>query len=133
MANTLHHNSHRCKRPFIKLNCVSLNENLLESDLFSHEAGAFTGATGRRKGRFELADKGSLFLDEIGDMSQQTQAKTLRVLQEVEFERLGGNETAKVEVRLLAAFQKYCQINVLKKPRDFQVSLFNPKSIEINK
>jgi two-component system, NtrC family, response regulator HydG len=106
VANALHQNSPRCNAPFIKLNCAALNENLLESELFGHEAGAFTGAAGRRKGRFELADKGTLFLDEIGDMSLPTQAKILRVLQEGEFERLGGGETIKVDVRLLAATHK---------------------------
>jgi two-component system, NtrC family, response regulator HydG len=106
VANALHHNSRRRDFPFIKLNCAALNENLLESELFGHEAGAFTGAAARRKGRFELAHKGTLFLDEIGDMSLQTQAKILRVLQEGEFERLGGIETIKVDVRLLAATHK---------------------------
>lgn len=106
IANALHQNSSRQDRPFIKLNCAALHENLLESELFGHESGAFTGATGRRKGRFELANKGTLFLDEIGDMSLQTQAKILRVIQEGEFERLGGAETIKVDVRLLAATHK---------------------------
>ncbi|MCG6931709.1 MAG: sigma-54 dependent transcriptional regulator, partial [Desulfofustis sp.] len=106
VANALHQNSLRRDRPFIKLNCAALHENLLESELFGHEAGAFTGASGRRKGRFELADKGTLFLDEIGDMSLQTQAKILRVLQEGEFERLGGAQTIRVDVRLLAATHK---------------------------
>jgi DNA-binding NtrC family response regulator len=103
IANALHQHSRRRNLPFIKLNCAALHENLLESELFGHEAGAFTGASGRRKGRFELANKGTLFLDEIGDMSLQTQAKILRVIQEGEFERLGGAETIKVDVRLLAA------------------------------
>jgi two-component system response regulator HydG len=106
VANALHENSHRRERPFIKLNCAALHENLLESELFGHESGAFTGAAGRRKGRFELANKGTLFLDEIGDMSLPTQAKILRVLQEGEFERLGGAETIRVDVRLLAATHK---------------------------
>ena len=106
VANALHHNSLRRDRPFIKLNCAALNENLLESELFGHESGAFTGAAGRRKGRFEMANKGTLFLDEIGDMSLQTQAKILRVLQGGEFERLGGAETIRVDVRLLAATHK---------------------------
>lgn len=106
VANALHQNSARKERPFIKLNCAALNENLLESELFGHESGAFTGAAGRRKGRFELANKGTLFLDEIGDMSLQTQAKILRVLQEGEFERLGGTETVRVDVRLIAATHK---------------------------
>ncbi len=109
VANALHQNSHRSAFPFIKLNCAALHENLLESELFGHESGAFTGATGRRKGRFELADKGTLFLDEIGDMSLPTQAKILRVLQEGEFERLGGAETIKTDVRLLAATHKNLQ------------------------
>ncbi|SDO72079.1 sigma-54-dependent transcriptional regulator [Desulforhopalus singaporensis] len=106
VANALHQNSLRKDKPFIKLNCAALNENLLESELFGHEQGAFTGAATRREGRFELADGGTLFLDEIGDMSLQTQAKILRVLQEKEFERLGGTETVAVDVRLLAATHK---------------------------
>lgn len=109
VANALHQNSHRRDFPFIKLNCAALHENLLESELFGHEAGAFTGAASRRKGRFELAHKGTLFLDEIGDMSLPTQAKILRVLQEGEFERLGGSETIKTDVRLLAATHKNLQ------------------------
>ena len=106
VANALHQHSQRRDLPFVKLNCAALHESLLESELFGHEAGAFTGASGRRKGRFELANKGTLFLDEIGDMSLQTQAKILRVIQEGEFERLGGAETIKVDVRLLAATHK---------------------------
>lgn len=109
IANALHQNSNRREAPFIKLNCAALHENLLESELFGHEAGSFTGAAARRKGRFELAHKGTLFLDEIGDMSLPTQAKILRVLQEGEFERLGGTETIKVDVRLLAATHKDLQ------------------------
>ena len=106
IANALHENSPRKKGPFIKVNCSALHESLLESELFGHEAGAFTGATARRKGRFELAHGGTLFLDEIGDMSSPTQAKILRVLQEGEFERVGGNDTISVDVRLLAATHK---------------------------
>jgi DNA-binding NtrC family response regulator len=106
IADALHHNSARSNAPFIKLNCAALHENLLESELFGHEAGSFTGASGQRKGRFELAHKGTLFLDEIGDMSLATQAKILRILQEGEFERVGGNTTIKVDVRLLAATHK---------------------------
>jgi two-component system response regulator HydG len=113
VANALHENSRRKDFPFIKLNCAALNENLLESELFGHEAGAFTGAANRRKGRFELAHKGTLFLDEIGDMSLQTQAKILRVLQGGEFERLGGVETIKVDVRLLAATHKDLQAMIV--------------------
>lgn len=106
IAGALHHNSTQSTGPFIKLNCAALHENLLESELFGHEAGAFTGAASRRKGRFELAHKGTLFLDEIGDMSLATQTKILRVLQEGEFERVGGSDTVAVDVRLLAATHK---------------------------
>ena len=103
VAGAVHHNSPRSGGPFVKVNCAALHENLLESELFGHEKGAFTGAAEQRKGRFELAHKGTLFLDEIGDMSPTTQAKILRVLQEGEFERLGGAKTIKVDVRLVAA------------------------------
>src|SRR5215203_3349023 len=103
IAGAIHHNSHRASRNFIKVNCAALQENLLESELFGHEKGAFTGADKQRIGRFEQADGGTLFLDEIGDMSPNTQAKILRVLQEHEFERLGGTRTLKVDVRLIAA------------------------------
>src|SRR5687767_6804795 len=103
IAGAIHHNSHRASRNFIKVNCAALQENLLESELFGHEKGAFTGADRQRIGRFEQADGGSLFLDEIGDMSGSTQAKILRVLKEHEFERLGGTRTIKVDVRLIAA------------------------------
>ena len=103
IAGGVHHNSHRAARNFVKVNCAALQENLLESELFGHEKGAFTGADKQRIGRFEQADGGTLFLDEIGDMSANTQAKILRVLQEHEFERLGGTRTIKVDVRLVAA------------------------------
>ena len=103
IAGAVHHNSHRASRNFVKVNCAALQENLLESELFGHEKGAFTGADKQRIGRFEQADGGSLFLDEVGDMSANTQAKILRVLQEHEFERLGGTRTLKVDVRLIAA------------------------------
>ena len=103
IAGAVHHNSLRASRNFIKVNCAALQENLLESELFGHEKGAFTGADKQRIGRFEQADGGTLFLDEIGDMSPNTQAKILRVLQEHEFERLGGTRTLKVDVRLIAA------------------------------
>jgi two-component system response regulator AtoC len=103
IAGAIHHNSLRAARNFVKVNCAALQENLLESELFGHEKGAFTSADRQRIGRFEQADGGSLFLDEIGDMSASTQAKILRVLQEHEFERLGGTRTIKVDVRLIAA------------------------------
>src|SRR6187397_1974664 len=103
IAGAIHHNSHRAARNFIKVNCAALQENLLESELFGHEKGAFTGADKQRIGRFEQADGGTLFLDEVGDMSPNTQAKILRVLQEHEFERLGGTRTLRVDVRVIAA------------------------------
>ena len=103
IAGATHHNSLRSSRNFVKVNCAALQENLLESELFGHEKGAFTGADKQRIGRFEQADGGTLFLDEIGDMSPSTQAKILRVLQEHEFERLGGTRTLRVDVRLIAA------------------------------
>jgi two-component system NtrC family response regulator len=103
IAEALHRNSNRTDQPFVKMNCAALHENLLESELFGHERGAFTGADRQRIGRFELANGGTLFLDEIGNMSPSTQAKLLRVLQEREFERLGGSRTIKVDVRVIAA------------------------------
>jgi len=103
IAGAIHHNSTRAARNYVKVNCAALQENLLESELFGHEKGAFTGADKQRIGRFEQADGGTLFLDEVGDMSQNTQAKILRVLQEHEFERLGGTRTIKVDVRLITA------------------------------
>ncbi len=99
----LHRASPRAQQPFVRLNCAALSETLLESELFGHERGAFTGAVGRREGRFEQADGGTLFLDEIGEIPLATQVKLLRVLQEREFERVGGNETLKVDVRIIAA------------------------------
>jgi DNA-binding NtrC family response regulator len=103
IAGAIHHNSLRAGRNFVKVNCAALQENLLESELFGHEKGAFTGADKQRVGRFEQADGGTLFLDEVGDMSANTQAKILRVLQEHEFERLGGTRTLRVDVRLITA------------------------------
>jgi Nif-specific regulatory protein len=106
IAHALHHHSPRAGKPFIRVNCAALPETLVESELFGYERGAFTGAHARRKGRFEQADGGTLFLDEIGELSPATQAKLLRVLQEREFERLGGNETVRVDVRLITATSK---------------------------
>ena len=103
IAGAIHHNSNRANRAFVKVNCAALQENLLESELFGHEKGAFTSADKQRIGRFEQADGGTLFLDEVGDMSPSTQAKILRVLQEHEFERLGGTRTLRVDVRIIAA------------------------------
>ena len=106
IAHALHHHSPRAGKPFIRVNCAALPETLVESELFGYERGAFTGAHARRKGRFEQADGGTLFLDEIGELSPATQAKLLRVLQEREFERLGGNQTVSVDVRLITATSK---------------------------
>ena len=103
IAKAIHYSSPRAKYPLIKVNCAALPETLLESELFGHEKGAFTGATAKRVGRFEAADKGTLFLDEIGELTPGMQVKLLRVLQEREFERLGGNQTIKVDVRVIAA------------------------------
>lgn len=103
VANAIHFNSGCASGPFLKLNCAALPDTLLESELFGHEKGAFSGAISQRKGRFELADNGTLFLDEIGEISASFQAKLLRVLQEGEFERVGGTATIKVNVRIIAA------------------------------
>jgi Nif-specific regulatory protein len=103
IAHALHYNSLRSKKPFIKVSCAALPETLIESELFGYEKGAFTGAHSRRKGRFEAAEGGTLFLDEIGDVNAATQIKLLRVIQAKEFERLGGTETIRTNVRLIAA------------------------------
>lgn len=103
IARALHTLSRRKERPLVKVNCAALPANLIESELFGHEKGAFTGALGRKIGRFELADRGTIFLDEIGDLPLDLQAKMLRVLQEGEFERVGGTQTLKVDVRVIAA------------------------------
>ncbi|MBL4764168.1 MAG: sigma 54-interacting transcriptional regulator [Colwellia sp.] len=106
VARNLHQLSQRCSSPLVKVNCAAFNANILESELFGHEKGAFTGASERRKGRFELADKGTLFLDEIGELSLAAQSKLLRVLQERELERVGGSKTIKVDIRIIAATNK---------------------------
>jgi Nif-specific regulatory protein len=103
IAQAIHYNSPRSSQPFVKVNCAALPESVIESELFGHEKGAFTGAISTRKGRFELADGGTIFLDEIGDLSTPTQVKLLRVLQEREIERVGGAKTIKVNVRVIAA------------------------------
>ncbi len=106
VANAIHYNSRRATHPFVKINCAALPANLIESELFGHEKGAFTGAIHQKAGKFEIADKGTLFLDEIGSITQDVQTKLLRVLQEREFERVGGNKTIKVDVRIVAATNK---------------------------
>jgi Nif-specific regulatory protein len=122
VAEALHRNSSRADRPFVKMNCAALHESLLESELFGHERGAFTGADRQRTGRFELANEGTLFLDEIGNMSASTQTKVLRVLQEREFERLGGSRTIKVDVRVVAATNKNLEDEVRR--GDFREDLY---------
>jgi two-component system response regulator AtoC len=112
IADTIQANSRRRRGPFIKVNCAALPETLLESELFGHEKGAFTGAIERRKGHFEMADKGTIFLDEIGEMSLSTQKKLLRILQQGEFQRVGGNTTITVDARVITATNKDLQQEV---------------------
>ena len=106
VANSIHYNSHRAKSPFVKVNCAAIPINLIESELFGHEKGAFTGAIKQKMGKFELANKGTLFLDEIGSIGLDVQANLLRVLQEKEFERVGGHKTIKADVRIVTATNK---------------------------
>lgn len=128
VANTIHANSPRAGKPFIKINCAALPENLVESELFGHERGAFTGAVGVRKGRFEMAHGGTLFLDEIGDMPPGIQVKLLRVLQEKEFERIGGENTLRVDVRLVAAtnrdLESMVRIGAFREDLYYRISVF---------
>ncbi len=114
IANAIHYNSPRTSMPFIKVSCASLSEGIIESELFGHERGAFTGAIASRKGRFELAHQGTLFLDEVEDIPPATQIKLLRVLQEGEFERVGGNKTIRVNIRIIAASNRDLQEEVRK-------------------
>ena len=102
-ARAIHQNSKRASKPFMAVNCAALAESLLESELFGHEKGSFTGALAQKKGRLEIADGGTVFLDEIGELSPALQVKLLRVLQEREFERVGGTRTIKIDIRLLTA------------------------------
>jgi Nif-specific regulatory protein len=122
IANAIHYNSPRARNTLVKLNCAALPENLLESELFGHERGAFTGAVESRKGRFEQAHGGTLFLDEIGEVSAAFQAKMLRILQEGEFERVGGSKTIKVDVRIIAATHRDLETAV--EMGDFREDLF---------
>ncbi len=114
ISSAIHYNSPRAKQPYVRLNCAALPETLLESELFGHEKGAFTGAIKQRKGRFEQADNGTLFLDEIGEISAMFQAKLLRILQEGEFERVGGTQTIKVDLRVVAATNRNLEAEVEK-------------------
>ena len=122
IARAIHNVSTRCGRSFVKLNCAAIPLDLLESELFGHEKGAFTGAIAQRIGRFEMADKGTLFLDEVGDIPPALQPKLLRVLQEQEFERLGSTHTRKVDVRLIAATNR--DLTEMMKEGDFRTDLY---------
>ena len=112
VASSIHYNSHRTKGPFVKVSCAALPASLIESELFGHEKGAFTGAINKKLGKFELADKGTIFLDEIGSIGLDVQAKLLRVLQEKEFERVGGHKTIKTDVRIITATNKNLEESV---------------------
>lgn len=122
IARAIHNLSARCGRPFIKLNCAAIPLDLLESELFGHEKGAFTGAIAQKVGRFEIADTGTLFLDEVGDIPSALQPKLLRVLQEQEFERLGSGHTRKVDVRLVAATNR--DLGVMVARNEFRDDLY---------
>jgi len=131
LARSIHYQSPRAKGPFVKVSCAALPESLLESELFGHEKGAFTGAIARRLGRFELADGGTLFLDEIGDTTPATQVKLLRVLQEKQFERVGGSETLSVDVRVIAATNRNLKEAIAEKA--FREDLYyRPNVVTIN-
>ena len=114
VARALHYQSRRAHRPFVEVNCAAIPDDLIESELFGHEKGAFTGATSRRQGKFDLAHEGTLFLDEIGDMSLKTQAKILRILEEQRFERVGGSRPIQVDVRVVAATNKNLEKEITK-------------------
>ena len=121
-ARQLHGNSHRANKPMIKVNCAAFTSSLLESELFGHEKGAFTGANETRKGKFELANQGTLFLDEVGELSLAAQSKLLRVIQEQEFERVGGHKSIKIDIRLIAATNRDLKAMVDK--GEFRMDLF---------
>jgi len=122
VARSIHRHSHRSSKPFVAVNCSAIPENLIESELFGHERGAFTGATAQRLGKFEVCDGGTIFLDEIGDMTPTTQTKILRVLQEGEIQRVGSSETLKVNVRVLAATNK--NLELLVRDKEFREDLY---------
>ena len=122
VARCIHQHSLRAKGPFLAVNCAAIPENLIESELFGHEKGAFTGATNQKPGKFELCDGGTIFLDEIGDMSLPTQTKVLRAIQEGEIQRVGGTSTLKVSVRLVAATNK--DLEAMVASRQFREDLY---------
>src|ERR1041385_2198272 len=115
VARAIYHHSRRADQPFMAINCAAIPDNLLESELFGHEKGAFTGAVGQRIGKFEQCNRGTIFLDEIGDMQPATQAKVLRILQDGELQRVGGNQTIRVDVRMVAATNKNLEAAVARK------------------
>jgi formate hydrogenlyase transcriptional activator len=122
IAKAIHEQSSRCNSPYVKLNCAAIPSNLLESELFGHERGAFTGAVTQTTGRFQMADRGTIYLDEIGDLPLELQPKLLRVLQEREFERLGNGRTIRVDVRIVAATN--CNLAEMVRERRFRADLF---------
>src|SRR5581483_5819941 len=122
VARSIWKHSHRGQKPFIAVNCAAIPDSLIESELFGHEKGSFTGATAQRIGKFELCDGGTIFLDEIGDMALQTQTKILRVLQVGEIQRVGGSETIKVDVRIIAATNK--DLEEMVKGKTFREDLY---------
>src|SRR4030095_8214681 len=122
VARAIYHYSRRNERPFLAINCAAITESLLESELFGHEKGAFTGATAQRIGKFEQCNGGTVFLDEIGDVSRATQTKSLRLLQSGTFERVGGNQTVRVDVRIIAATNRALESAVA--AREFCEGLF---------
>ncbi|MES1167669.1 MAG: sigma-54 dependent transcriptional regulator, partial [Oleiharenicola lentus] len=122
VARSLHRHSHRAAKPYVAVNCAAIPENLIESELFGHERGSFTGATAQRLGKFEQCDGGTIFLDEIGDMTPTTQTKILRVLQEGDIQRVGGVDTIKVNVRVVAATNK--DLEALVREKKFREDLY---------
>src|SRR6201982_2189039 len=127
IAHAIHNLSPRCGRPFVKLNCAAIPFDLLESELFGHEKGAFTGAVAQKVGRFEMADTGTLFLDEIGDLPLALQPKLLRVLQEQEFERLGSGRTHRIDVRLIAATHR--DLTEMVSRKEFRSDLYSRRNV----
>jgi transcriptional regulator with PAS, ATPase and Fis domain len=122
IATAIHRLSNRCNQPFVRMNCAELNEGVIESELFGHERGSFTGASTRKRGKLEIAHKGTLFLDEVGDIPLGTQKKLLRVLEQKEFERVGGTETIRIDVRVIAATNRILARSV--KRKEFRKDLF---------
>jgi two-component system nitrogen regulation response regulator NtrX len=112
VARSIHRQSKRCQKPFVEVNCAAIPEELIESELFGHEKGSFTGATMTKRGKFDLANEGTIFLDEVADMSQKAQAKILRILQEKKYERVGGTRVIETDVRVLAATNKDLEIEM---------------------